>query len=411
MRLYVEQNCRLISRTAPTIFKKTGAVMAFALTAVIVYLLPVNAPVALANDYPLVWQADEEKWLRDPNIFGTDAGTYIMTGTQSHVLEYQSLEAGSFEDDDGAPNLVRLFSPNGKRKLRADGFWEWEKKFFQSANGLIMIASLPSVDDFDTDLRKTAGRRSTYVFVQLKHGRTTASGFPLDWKLRSNDPLLMDIYNGSIFDADEDGLFMYADVRNDKTLNTTCIRVQGMSRSLDLKKPRFLLCPGQKVERDTDKSGWDRNTPFPSEVRFEDGGGLLEGAWAWKSPNDKYYIFYSSGDYEDTDLYGGFIAVCKNPNGMCRKIMRDDKNDVRFFVKGSSKNYERIGRAFPVVNKNDELVDIIFHARPRGEKADDILRCTNFHPKLIEEFTKGGPGCEFDDVVYDDDGTPNSGTD
>ncbi|MEP2532165.1 hypothetical protein [Shimia sp.] len=353
-----------------------------------------------ANEDPLVWQAREGKWLRDPNIYRTKAGTFILTGTEDHVVEYQSLAPGSFEDDDGVPYFLSLRAPNGERMLRREGFREWEKKFFDSQDGLVMVSSLPTVENFNRDGLEGAKKRSSYLFEPIQDGRRTKSGFPLDWRMQSNEPWLESIYNGGIFDTGGRKVFVYADVRYDKTHNTTCVRGQRMSRDMRMEKPKFLLCPGRKAKRSKDQSGWDRDNPLPSEVRFEDGGGLLEGAWGWQSPNGPYFLLYSSGDYTDEALYGAFVAECSTPMGPCRKVMRDDKKDVRFFVEGNSKNYERAGRAFPVIDASGQLVDIIFHARRRGQMTDDILRCLNFSPTIIEEFASGGAGCAYDNVTY-----------
>lgn len=283
-------------------FWRSVPVSVTALIAVAVGLFVIRAPVRITNNDPLVWQARDERWLRDPNIFDTDAGTFILSGTRPHIIEYQSLALGFFEYDDGKAELVRLFSPNGKRNLRENGYREWEKQFFRGSDGLRMIASLPTVKDFDADLFANAGRRSTYIFVPMADGRKTASGFPLDWKLSANKPFIRDVYHGGVFETGGETVFVYADVRNDKKINTTCIQVQSMSRKLETKGGKFLLCPGRRVRKEKDTTGWNRNTPFPSEVRFSDGGGLVEGAWVWLSPKNKYYLLYSSGDYQNPDL-------------------------------------------------------------------------------------------------------------
>lgn len=353
-----------------------------------------------ANTDPMVWDGDQNTWLRDPNLYRTKAGRYILSGTRKHIVEYPGVTPGSFEDEDGKAYPVRLFAPNGTRNLRASGFIEWGKKFFRSSSGVVLILSLPTVADFNTGSAPQAGRRSSYVFVPINGGRVTTSGFPLDWRMRSNQPFLRSIYNGGIYDTGRGNVFVYADVRTDAARKTTCLRVQQMSRGLKLGEPKTLICPGRRVPKSVDRTGWERNRPYRSEVRFGDGGGLVEGAWIYRSPNSKYYVLYSSGDYKNNKLYGGFVAVCHRPAGYCQKTLRADGGDVRAFVKGASKNYERVGRAFPVLDGRGQLVDIIFHARPRGGNADDILRCTNFHPGIIEAFAQGGPGCEFDDIVY-----------
>ncbi|SFC73092.1 hypothetical protein [Tropicimonas isoalkanivorans] len=354
---------------------------------------------------PIVWKGEGTVWLRDPNVFRADGGTYILSGTNSNIIEYPDVRPGTFNADDGTPYRIRLFSPNGKRLLRKSGFNAWGKKFFRSSDGVVLIASLQQASDFDRDEPKKRGR-SVYVFEPRGDTRRTEGGFPLDWKMRDNTPMIKSTYNGDPF-VHRGNVYVYIDDRRDLRGDDdwiTCIRVQQVQSDLVVQdKGKALLCPGRKVPKKVDKTGWDRARPMPSEIRLESNGSLIEGAWGYASPNGTHFLLYSAGAYRSESNYGGFVAVCASPMAGCEKVLRSDGSDVRPFVAESSKNYTHIGRPFPVTDGDGKLVDIIFHARQRGskesgDKENDILRCTNFTPDILEKFVLGGPACEFDDV-------------
>jgi hypothetical protein len=353
-----------------------------------------------ADRPPVVWKASKTVWIRDPNIFRTGSGQYILAGTPKTIIEFPSLNPSVFSHGNGTPYVLSILSPDGKRRIRKSGLHEWQKSFLRGKDGLLMIASLPTLQNYNLQRVSKAKRRSVFVFVPVANGRKTRSGFPLDWRMKSNKPFLRAIYNGDLFEDGNRGLYLHTDVRQDKGLKTTCLLAQTMDRSLKLGKPRVLLCPGQAVSRSVDVTGWDRDHPFPSEVRHRDGGGLLEGAWAYRASPQRYYILYSSGDYNNETLYGGFVALCSSPMGPCVKTLNAGKTDSRPFLQGSSRHYKRVGRPYPVVDQNGRLTDIIFHARRRNAKKDDILRCTNFSPDMLSRFVAGGPGCEYDDIRY-----------
>lgn len=360
-----------------------------------------NPPIVQAAGIsPIVWKASANNWVRDPNLFRTQSGHYILSGTARHIVEYPDIAPAVFNPTNGKPFVLSILSPNGKRRVRKSGLIDWQKSFLETDTGLVMIASLPTVRNYNTDRVSQAKRRSVFVFEPMNTGRATDSGFPLDWKMKSNKPFLKAIYNGDIFENKKGRLFLYTDVRQDRKLKTTCILGQTLSRSLKLGQPSVLLCPGRAVGMDIDPTGWDRDHPFASEVRHTDGGGLIEGGWAYRAGNRRIFMLYSSGDYANEKLYGGFLALCSSPMGPCTKTLNAGQTDSRPFLKGSSKNYHRVGRPYPVVDARGKLTDIIFHARRRGARKDDILRCTNFTPKILQNFVRGGPGCEYDDVRY-----------
>jgi len=349
---------------------------------------------------PVVWKASDTIWIRDPNVFRTDAGHYILSGTPKTIIEYSSLNPSVFSQGNGTPYVLSILSPDGTKRIRKSGLREWQKSFLHSKDGLIMIASLPTLKNYNQQLVSKGKRRSVFVYVPLKNGRTTKSGFPLDWRMQSNRPFLKSIYNGDIFENSNGQLFIHTDVRQDRKKKTTCLLAQRMTRGLKLGPASVLLCPGLAVPPDVDVTGWDRNHPFPSEVRHTDKGGLLEGGWVYRAAPRRFYVLYSSGDYANEKLYGGFVAVCSSPMGPCIKTMNASNTDSRPFLKGSSRNYYRVGRPYPVVDAKGRLTDIIFHARRRGAKKDDILRCTNFSSDMLTRFVAGGAGCAYDDNRY-----------
>ncbi len=355
---------------------------------------------------PVVWKGSGKTWLRDPSVFPTDSGSYILSGTNTTIIEYPGVAPGQFNADAGTAYNLRIFSPNGERNLRKDGFNDWEKNFFRTEDGVVMIASLPPADNFDTD-RPKKGRRGVYVFVPRGEGRTTEGGFPLNWQLRDNTPLVSGTYNGDIYAADG-AYYLFIDKRQDIKGDddpTTCVVSQQMSPDLVVTgEPEILLCPGERVQPGADLTGWERIDPMPSEERLGNDGGLIEGAWGYDSPGGAHLVLYSAGAYKSESNYGGFVAVCATPMGACSKVMEPDGQDARTFIAPSSRNYTHIGRPFPVLDSEGQLVDIVFHARQRGSKeqdgeaVNDILRCTNFTPDILENFIAGGPACAFDDI-------------
>jgi len=334
----------------------------------------------------------EYAWLRDPSIYYHQPNSYIMSGTRPFIVEFPGITPAELQSHKGRWYKLIIWSPNGKRRLRRDGFNEWGKSFTLTRKGVVMLASLPAAIDFDYDNRAKTNkrRRSVFLFEPMNKGRTTARGFPLDWRMKSNSPFLQGIYSARLFEI-QHKKYLLSDRRHDAGIKATCISILELDTELDKGSPQNLLCPGQQ----TGPAQWSREQPYLSEIRFEDGGGLVEGAWMHRSSAGQYYILYSSGDYAASRNYGGFVATCKDVMGPCRKILDHKTGRVRVFLSGSSRDYERVGRPYPVVDSRGQLVNIIFHARIRQTNRDAIISCANFTPTIIEDFIAGGPGCEY----------------
>ncbi|MDP5307413.1 hypothetical protein [Paracoccus spongiarum] len=377
-----------------------------ALSAIALSALFAAGPGHAEGRGPVVWRGQGDVWLRDPSVFAADGGTYILLGTRSNLIEYPDIAPGAFNAEDGVAYDLQLYSPDGQRLLRRAGFHSWGKKLYRSASGTVLITSLEQAGDFNRDAPKARGR-SVHVFVPKADARRTRGGFPLDWRMRDNTPMIRSSYNADIYDSG-DGRFVYIDDRQDLPGNPdriTCIRVQRLDEDLVLRrKGPPVLCPGRQVDAGRDEAGWDRARPMPSELRLEENGSLIEGGWGYASPSGQHMILYSAGAYRSESNYGGFVAACSAPTHGCRKTLTADGADVRPFIAPSSRNYTHVGRPFPVLDRSGRLVDIIFHARQRGANANgegenDILRCMNFTPDILERFVAGGPACAFDDIT------------
>ena len=333
-------------------------------------------------------------WIRDPSIYQFMDNVFVMTGTNRYLVEFWGASPRDFTTCVGTAYETELFSPDGRRNLRSFGFLEWDKFFITTPHGIRMLSSLkPSLSgSYNRGFVNRNLPRQLVAFRPVKNGRKTPSGFFLDWIMISDRPVLANSYSGRVYSTGLDGTFLIHPKRFDNFLRSTCQVV----RRIDLETLTVgpfvkILCSGNMTEYD-----WDTDRPFPSEVRFSDGGGLIEGGWFYYSQKLKtYFLLYSSGDYASKNNYAGFVATCESPLTPCRKIYDDRLGRVRVFLKGSSRNYVKVGRPYPVV-ENGKLVDIFFHARRRGDKKDSILRCQNFLPDMLEKFLDGGPGCLFD---------------
>lgn len=374
---------------------------------VIMFVLLVNHTTVFAdtsNPSPVVWQSIRMP-IRDPELFKvSSSAAYVLTGTGRGVIEFPNGAPDSLNPLNGTPFFLGFYTPDGLHELHpAQGFYTWNNVFQHFSDGPKMLAALPTVPDFNALTATTAApstRRSTYLFVPMGT-RTTVKGFPLDWRMASNTPVVPQVYAANpYFDKVGNQMYLESDVRKDVQVKATCMLGQELwsgvrpnSRTL-----RELLCPGRPVATTTDITGFDRLHPLSSEVRFPDGGGLVEGGWFYYSAaTQKYYLLYSSGDYSSPDEYGGYVAVCDTPTGPCKKVMNQSNSEARRFVAGSSKNYTAIGRPFPIIDgRTGVLTDVIFHARRASDNAQVILRCTNTTSMLLEDFVTGGRSCEFD---------------
>ena len=361
--------------------------------------VPASAQVVGVN--PLVWQPTRGISLRDPELLKMSTGAYILTGTSLGVVEYPNGLQTTLVPTSGVPYRIAIYSPNGLRQLKpSEGFMTWNNVVYQFGDGPKMFASLPPAKDFNT-ATTALGRRSTYLFVPKPGASTTVGGFPLQWQMASNTALVPGVYSAiPYWDRIQKKMYLESDVRQDVNLSTTCMLGQELwpGARPDPRSLRPLVCPGRPVPLSVDPTGFDRRHPLSSEVRFEDGGGLVEGGWLYYSAvTQKYYLTYSSGAYDSADEYGGYVAVCDSPTGPCQKVMNQSGSDARRFVAGNSKNYTATGRPYPVIDaKTGVLTDVLFHAHRNADDVEVILRCTNFTTTMLEDFVAGGRSCEFD---------------
>lgn len=368
--------------------------------------LALQAPV-LAGELH-VWEPQGQKWLRDPALFMTDGGTYVLSGTRNVVIEYEDVSPDALTAEKGRAYRFRILSPDVGRGLAAAGFVQWGADFFRTRDGTLrMIASLQesTTDDYDTGDPAEMFERELHLFEPEEGAATTAGGFPLAWRMTEDEPFIPDTYNADPFQDADGTLYLTVDERIDARVPAVCMVSYRLDSSrLVLQDRTILLCPGAPVPGRSGADAWDRSRPLPSERRmFGDGaGGLIEGGRMYRAGNGVYYLFYSSGSFRNEKFYGGFLAICAGAQGPCRKTMADNGSDVRQFIRGSSPAYREVGRPAPVVAKDGRLTDIIFHARIRstavgGSRGKDaVLRCANFSAGLIDEFLRGGEGCLYD---------------
>ncbi|MCC6138145.1 MAG: hypothetical protein IT287_05905 [Bdellovibrionaceae bacterium] len=358
-----------------------------------------------SSDYKnVVWEPklDEKgkyQWLRDPTTFVYKGGA-ILAGSQKWFVEYPSPESHILVAKNGTAYESTLMSPNGRRNLGTAGFGAWSRHFFRTGTGVIMFASLPAaVDgDYNKGTVDPSGRRHLYVFEPALNSKKTAGGFPLIWKMQLKgknlkaQPFLQDVYSVHTYhDLSTQQTYIMHTARNDHSKKSSaCLVSYILDRSsLALSNRQILLCPGRAVSKSYDNTGWDRSRPLPSEERYSDRGGLLEGARFVRRSEGIYYLLYSAGAYEDT--YGSYVAVCSSPLGPCQKVMNAQATDSRSLIEYSP-DYVRVGAAFPV-KYNAAMIDIIFHARLKGTEMDTILRCSNFKIGFLSGFVAGGPAC------------------
>lgn len=338
--------------------------------------------------------------VRDPMVFAFGERTTILAGTGDKIVEYD-VAAPDIATGRGKGYQLGFFQ-DGKPFARANiqpwevGFHRWESG--PATGKLYLYCSLwtPAVRWDFTKPDTTRDDRRAFAFVPLASTRRTAGGFPLDWTIENDGRPIYDDGTAGVDVVEIDGTgYLLGERRlhqlDEDGYEATCLVSRKMINPTSAPvESTLLLCPGRYLG----DGRWDVRHPYPSET-IKPNVSLVEGTRIYRSKlNGTYYAFYSSGDYNSRDNYGGFIAVCKDLGSPCSKLMAGD--DVRVLIPGALPDgHTMVGRPFPIATATG-LANIAFHARHPIDRGDDILRCSpsrELGDQFLVDFEAGRATC------------------
>lgn len=352
-----------------------------------------------------VWTGDDgAHTLRDPVVYKNNNESFIISAL-GYIAEFKDVY--NMTPYTGKGYKLNLYDSSGEKIINKKND-PWGMNFYNWDGKIYMYVSFQPPPDYDFSLppSKANSFRRIYAMVPKENSKYTKGGFPLDWKLNSSRPLFFDgdfsnytkdAYDGRIF-THEDAVYLLNDHTKANTAKAAvCMYSRKMLGPVKVDSEEYeLVCPG-KWNAGLNK--WNTESPYPSEVRFGDGGGLVEGAWGYYDFGaKKIYLFYSSGAYESKDNYGGFLAVCENLTSHCEKVLTKDEREIKQLTPAAGKGFFMMGRPYPLII-GQKLYDILFHGRSELNYNDTVLRCSNFPPlsdNFLRDFENGNNnGCEI----------------
>lgn len=352
-----------------------------------------------------VWTGDDGAFtLRDPVVYNNKNKSFIISAL-GYIAEFKDVY--NMTPKTGKGYKLNLYDSDGKKIINEKNA-PWGMNFYDWDGKTYMYVSFQPPRDYNFSLppSKTNNFRRIYVMVPAQGTKYTEGGFPLDWKLNSSRPLFFDgdflnrekdAYDARIFKHDKE-VFLLIDHTKPKTLKSAvCMYSRKMLGPTEISLDEYeLVCPGKWMP---ELSKWDIEHPYASEVRYEDGGGLVEGAWGYYDFGaKKIYLFYSSGAYESNDNYGGSLAVCENFTSHCEKVLTKDEREVKQLTPAAGKGFVMMGRPYPLII-GQKLYDILFFGRSELNFNDTVLRCSNYLPiaeNFLRDFENGkNNGCDI----------------